>query len=115
MTVVQIRTSHAEPVLRQMEMLLARRYRLQIKRREFLTVWGALRATLANTVEYQAFREAVFIRDHGRCTSCGNCTRTVDHVVRVARAPRKALLVSNGRLLCEKCHMERHACLRVRA
>lgn len=111
---VQIRTSHAEPVLLQMEALLAQRYKRRITRREFLAVWGALRTELSETVEYQDFRSAVYDRDGGHCTKCGAGTRTVDHIVRVARAPRKALLVSNGRLRCDSCHAKRHACLRAK-
>lgn len=112
MALIQIRMSHAEPVLLRMEELLARRHKRQITRRGFLAVWGALRVELYQTVEYQEFRETVYRRDGGHCTCCGRGTRTVDHIVRVARAPRKALLVSNGRLRCDGCHMKRHASLR---
>lgn len=114
-TLVQICTTHAEPVLLRMEVLLAQRHKRQITRRGFLAAWGTLRSELSATVEYQEFREAVYTRDKGRCTNCGRATRTVDHITRVARAPRRALLVANGRLRCDECHMQRHACLRAQA
>jgi len=105
-------TSDAKSILRKMEELLAQRYVRRITRKDFLVEWKALRDALALTPEYQAFRLAVIARDGGCCTKCGAATRTVDHIRRVARAPREALQVSNGRLRCENCHAERHACLR---
>lgn len=112
MTLVQISTTHAEPVIARMEALLGQRYQRRVTRREFLAEWKSLRAELYATVEYQEFREAVYVRDQGRCTNCGRAARVVDHIARVARAPRKALVVENGRLRCDACHKQRHACLR---
>lgn len=58
----------------------------------------------------KAWRAAVLNRDGHRCVRCDRpCPHPLahheaDHIKPVARFPRLALAISNGRTLCRECH-----------
>ena len=111
MPVIQIRmtsTERAEDIIEAMVRVLKLRHGLKIRRRAFIVRWGQLRRRLSATAEYQAFRTEVIARDSGQCRKCGARTTTVHHRRRVSRAPRLAILVSNGELRCDTCHARTH-------
>jgi 5-methylcytosine-specific restriction endonuclease McrA len=66
------------------------------------------------TVEYIAWRTAVFTRDKWTCRMCGKTTSTIggkekrwmqaDHIMPWAWYPHLRYEVSNGRTLCLQCH-----------
>lgn len=66
---------------------------------------------IRNSVEYKAWREAVFKRDNWACVWCGakcgngkNVILNADHIKPFSLFPELRLEVSNGRTLCKPCH-----------
>lgn len=57
------------------------------------------------SVEYKAWRTAVFQRDRYTCVECGaKKDLNADHIKSFARFPELRFDVSNGRTLCVPCH-----------
>ena len=77
---------------------------------------GRPRKTPANeaarkTVQYKAWRAAVFERDDYTCQECGARSKAgervqlhADHIVPFAVAPELRLEITNGKTLCVPCH-----------
>lgn len=62
-----------------------------------------------NTEEAAQWREAVSARDGGKCYLCGAEERlTVHHIKSTREAPELRAVVSNGVLLCRRCHGRVH-------
>lgn len=61
---------------------------------------------IRKSVEYKAWRRAVFERDGFRCVGCGAVggRLNADHIKSFARFPALRFDVSNGRTLCVPCH-----------
>lgn len=61
---------------------------------------------IRKSVEYKAWRTAVFTRDRFTCVHCGatNTRLHADHVKSFARFPALRFEASNGRTLCVPCH-----------
>lgn len=59
-----------------------------------------------NSIEYKAWRSAVFERDGYACVKCGVAGRKLeaDHIKPFAQFPELRLDVSNGQTLCYWCH-----------
>jgi 5-methylcytosine-specific restriction endonuclease McrA len=59
----------------------------------------------------RSWRNQVLARDGHRCVRCGRpcphplAHHEVDHIKPLARYPRLALAVENGRTLCHECHV----------
>lgn len=62
---------------------------------------------IRNSEEYRQWRIAVFTRDNYTCVLCGQHggQLNADHVLPFSTHPDLRLDVSNGRTLCEPCHM----------
>jgi len=104
--------AHAPQVLAQMAALLRKRRRLKISRTAFLVAWSVARRMLERTPEYQAFRQAVLVRDRFLCKSCHRPAHTVHHRRPVVRFLSLALCPSNGEVKCHECHALIHPHLR---
>lgn len=64
---------------------------------------------LYHTQEYSKWRNLVLERDGRVCVRCGSSGSRynplqADHILPKSRYPHLALVVSNGRTLCKKCH-----------
>lgn len=61
---------------------------------------------LRRSLEYRAWRTAVFERDNWTCVSCGTRGGTLhaDHIRPFAYYPALRFEVSNGRTMCVPCH-----------
>lgn len=61
---------------------------------------------IRNSMEYQQWREAVFVRDSYTCQKCGKrgVSLHADHIKPFALFPDLRFDVSNGRTLCVPCH-----------
>jgi 5-methylcytosine-specific restriction endonuclease McrA len=58
-----------------------------------------------STVEYKAWRKAVFERDGYKCVFCGDKGElNADHILPWAYFPAERLAIGNGRTLCVACH-----------
>jgi 5-methylcytosine-specific restriction endonuclease McrA len=61
-----------------------------------------------HTPEYRAWRSAVYKKDNGKCRWCGrkgrNAHLEADHIKPSSTFPHLIHDVSNGRLLCRRCH-----------
>lgn len=56
------------------------------------------------SARYQRWRKLILKRD-GRCVKCGSRKNLhVDHIKRFSDFPRLRFVLSNGRVLCKKCH-----------
>lgn len=67
------------------------------------------RVKMINTMEYKAWRKAVYTRDNYTCQQCGERggKLNADHIIPWWRDEQRRLDVSNGQTLCEKCHREK--------
>lgn len=61
---------------------------------------------LRNSLEYAAWRSAIYTRDDFTCQLCGirGGPLNADHIKPFALFPELRLELSNGRTLCEPCH-----------
>jgi hypothetical protein len=61
-----------------------------------------------NTVDYQLWRTAVFMRDNYTCQICGQrgLTLNADHVKPWYKYPELRYAIDNGRTLCVECHRQ---------
>jgi hypothetical protein len=70
---------------------------------------GVMAANLRdrNCVEYKIWRKAVYQRDGYACVKCGGGGGRLeaDHIKPFARFPKLRFEVSNGRTLCQPCHI----------
>jgi len=67
----------------------------------------AINSLIRNSVEYKAWRKAVFQRDRYACVIGGKAHGPhiqADHIKRFADYPELRFVVSNGRTLCFDCH-----------
>ena len=61
------------------------------------------------TDRYKNWRKRVFKRDGWRCTQCSTRVRLHAHHIKPwAKYPKLRYVVSNGKVLCDKCHKGRH-------
>jgi 5-methylcytosine-specific restriction endonuclease McrA len=103
----RIETRPAMVVIAAMKGLLAQRKKGNIKRKQFLEIWGKLRMLLSNTQEYFAWREIVKECAGGACEECAEVGAHAHHKIRVAEDPDQALNPDNGEFLCFRCHSKR--------
>jgi 5-methylcytosine-specific restriction endonuclease McrA len=70
--------------------------------------WQGGSEKIRQTYEYSQWTKAV--HDSGDvCASCGASENlSAHHIIPISVEPDKALMPSNGRLLCGECHAERH-------
>lgn len=66
---------------------------------------------MRKSVEYKAWRDAVFARDNWTCIQCRRCRKpgdrvvlNADHIKPFAMHPELRFDVDNGRTLCTECH-----------
>lgn len=91
-------------VMAAMKGLLASRRDGKIKRLAFLKAWGRLRMLITGSPEYQAWRQSVRKRAGGACEQCGEIGVHAHHKTPVSRNVDKVFDLSNGELLCYRCH-----------
>jgi len=62
-----------------------------------------------NSIEYKAWRTAVYKRDNYTCVECGQHggSLNADHIKEFAFYPELRLELSNGQTLCVKCHKQK--------
>ena len=64
-----------------------------------------------NSKPWKLAREAVIVRDHGRCQLCGRAGSEVDHIEELTEQninnPDISLNLDNLRLLCHDCHSKK--------
>lgn len=65
-----------------------------------------LRMQIYHSLEYKAWRKAVFERDNYTCTECGQRGGWLeaDHIRPFSLFPELRFEVANGRTLCKPCH-----------
>jgi len=65
---------------------------------------------IRKSIEYKAWRKAVYERDGYKCVLCGTegdgKNLNADHIKGFSQYPELRLDINNGRTLCKKCHVE---------
>lgn len=109
-------SSRADDVIRDMERLLAKRYRGIISRRVFLVAWAKKRVALRITPDYQRLIEQVRHEARGMCERCHERPGDhMHHLTPVAFVPRRALDRRNVKWVCLVCHPDEDAEAQARA
>lgn len=89
-----------------------RRHREGVRRGAAHPFWkGGITAEnkrIRASLEYRAWREAVFERDDYTCQICGTRGGRLhpDHIKRFSKFPELRFDINNGRTLCESCHKQ---------